>query len=282
MTNAEVIFQTLQWVEAHLREDLSVSAVAKKAGYSLHHFIRLWSGVIGSPPKEYIARRKLSEAARELAAGGRRVTDVAFDYGFKDLETFTRAFRREQGTTPTAVRRGARFPFAESVARPRTAPTDWMGIREAPCIDSIEAFTIVGRSIRVKSETDEVGRLWNKFLERAPTVPRAYVPRQYYQLAWWLEDAEDSIEIMVGIKTTDLSEVPIDLVGKAVPACTCLVFTHRGSMARIGESYRDIYQKWIPSSDRRPAFPFNFERYTDGQSDPYSDSYSMQICVPVQ
>jgi AraC-like DNA-binding protein len=139
-----------------------VPAVAKKAGYSLHHFIRLFSGVIGSPPKEYIARRKLSEAARELAAGGRRVTDVAFDYGFKDLETFTRAFRRELGTTPTAVRRGAMFPFVEAVVRPRAAPSDGTGIREAPVIESMDAFTIVGRSIRVQSETDEVGKLWKK------------------------------------------------------------------------------------------------------------------------
>lgn len=282
MTNAEVIFQTVEWVEAHLREELSVPAVAKKAGYSLHHFIRLFGGVVGSPPKEYIARRKLSEAARELSAGGRRVTDVAFDYGFKDLETFTRAFRRELGTTPTAVRRGASFPFVEAVLRPQAAPTDDTGIREAPAIESIGAFSLVGRSIRVQSETDEVGSLWNKFLERAPGVPRACVPPKYHQLAWWFEDTEDSMEIMVGIKTTDLSEVPIDLIGKAVPACTCLVFTHHGSMAGIGESYRDIYVKWIPQSDRRPALPFNFERYSDGQSDPYSDGYSMQICVPVQ
>ncbi len=282
MTNAEVIFQTVQWVEEHLKEDLPVPAVAGKAGYSLHHFIRLFGGVVGSPPREYIARRKLSEAARELAAGGRRITDVAFDYGFKDLETFTRAFRRELGTTPTEVRRGASFPFCAPVLGPRTLPREGSGIREAPIEERVEPFCLVGRSITVREPTDEVGRLWVKFMERAPTVPRACMPLQLNQLAWWFEDSEDSIEIMVGVRTRDLSEVPVDLVGKTVPACACLVFTHHGSMARIADTYRDIYVKWIPECDRRPTLPFNFERYGEGQEDPYSDGYSMQICVPVQ
>jgi predicted transcriptional regulator YdeE len=74
----------------------------------------------------------------------------------------------------------------------------------------------------------------------------------------------------------------MDCIGKTVPACSCLVFTHNGSMTGIGESYRDIYMKWLPQSDRRPTLPFNFERYFDGQSDPYSEECSMQICVPVQ
>jgi len=281
MTNAEVILRTVEWVEAHLKEELPVPAVARKAGYSLHHFIRLFGGVMGSSPGEYIARRKLSEAARELAAGKRSVTDIAFEYGFKDLETFTRAFKREMGTTPSAVRRGASFTFMEAARGPAPA-AGHAGSLEKPVIERVDAFCLVGRSITVRGPTDEVGKLCITMAARAPTVPRACAPLTLNQLAWWLEDAEDCVEIMIGIRTTDLTEVPIDLMGKTVPACTCMIFTHHGSMARIGDAYRDIYAKWVPQSDRRPTLPFNFERYFAGQDDPFSEDYSMQICVPVE
>ncbi len=280
MTNAEVILQTVRWLEGRLRDQIPVPAAAAKAGYSLYHFIRLFGGVVGLPPGEDIARRKLSEAARELAAGRRRVTDVAFDYGFKDLETFTRAFRRQMGATPSAVRGGAPFPYFPPAAaglaggRPGALPQ--------PAAESMESFCLVGWSIRVFEATDAVGKLWQRFMERAPSIPGVSTPPLFNQLAWWTEDSEESIEIMAGVRVDSLSRVPIDMIGKVVPACGCLVFTHKGSMARVGETYQAIYRDWLPCSEKRPTLPFNFERYPPGSADSYSDSYVMEICVPVR
>ena len=91
VTNAEIVLAVVDWIEERLSEELPVPALAKRAGYSLHHFVRLFHGVVGQPPRDYVLRRRLSEAARELARGKRGVTEVAFDYAFNDLETFTRA-----------------------------------------------------------------------------------------------------------------------------------------------------------------------------------------------
>lgn len=279
MTNAEVVIAVVSWMEGRLREELPVPALAARAGYSLHHFVRLFGGVVGMPPKEYVLRRKLSEAARELSRGRRSVTDVAFEYGFRDLETFTRAFRRELGATPTAVRRGAAFPY--TAARTAWLPDGAFGITEPPVLERSAAFHLAGWSIRIRQETDEVGRLWARFAERAASVPNAVEPLRLRQLASWCEDAEDWIDILAGAEVRDLSGLPVDLVGKSVPACDCLVFTHRGSVRRVGESYRAVYEKWLPASDRKPAYPFNYERYLPDAGDPYADSYAFEICVPV-
>jgi len=115
-TNGDIVREVARRIEGRWAEDLSVPTLAAKAGYSLHHFSRLFAGVLGVTPKEYVLRRRVSEAARELAGGKRRVTDIAFDYGFNDLETFSRAFRRTLGATPSAVRRGAVFPYFPGVA----------------------------------------------------------------------------------------------------------------------------------------------------------------------
>ena len=128
---------------------------------------------------------------------------------------------------------------------------------------------------------DAVGKLWARFIPRAASIPNLPVPPRFRQLATWTEDGEEGIDILTGVEVPDISDLPIDLVGKSVPGCDCLVFTHRGSVARIGESYRSIYERWLPASDRRPALPFNCERYLEGAGDPYAETYVFQICVPV-
>jgi predicted transcriptional regulator YdeE len=78
-----------------------------------------------------------------------------------------------------------------------------------------------------------------------------------------------------------LDELELDLSGKAVPACDCIAFEHRGSAARVSESYRAIYAELLPAMDRKPALPFNFESYYPDAGDPYSDSYRFRICIPL-
>lgn len=64
MTNRDLIFQIVDFIEAQLQEDLSVAELSRRAGYSLYHFFRLSQGVTGYSPKEYIIRRRITEAAK--------------------------------------------------------------------------------------------------------------------------------------------------------------------------------------------------------------------------
>lgn len=277
MDNAEIILETVRWIESRLHEELTVPRIAAKAGYSLHHFTRLFSAVVGVPPKEYVLRRKLSEAARELAGGRARVTDAAFEWGFRDLDSFARAFRREMGGSPSSVRRGASFPYLEPAVRRAPGPP----VDSGPVLERFPAVLLAGWPVRIADSGGEVGRLWARFIPRAASIPRRSRPPRLRQLATWTEDAEDWVDILVAAEMETLDELPLDLVGKAVPECECLAFLHRGSAARIGESYAAIYGSLLPSMDRKPSLPFNFEWYFEDSGDPYSQEYRFKICVPV-
>jgi len=285
MANREVIIETARWFEGQLREKLPVPMAAAKSGYSLHHFVRLFSGVVGMPPKEYIQRRKLSEAGKELAGGKRRVIEVAFDYGYKDHATFTRAFMRAFGQTPSAVRRGANFeylpPFANQFDVLPRKPSPEAPLADRSRLDHFDACLLAGFQIRVAEESGEVGRLWSHFTRRSPSIPRRREPQAFRQLATWTEEAEEWVDILVACEMETLDELPLDLIGRVLPACDCLVFEHRGSVARVGESYRAIYAKILPSMTEKPVLPFNFESYLEGAGDPYSEDYRFSICVPI-
>ena len=60
----------LSWIEEHLTEDWSWDEVAAQANCSLFHFLRMFEVVTGVTAGEYLRRRRLSEAARALAAAG--------------------------------------------------------------------------------------------------------------------------------------------------------------------------------------------------------------------
>jgi AraC family transcriptional regulator len=92
-------------IEAHLREEITMLALARAARYSPWHAARLFKDLTGKSPFEYIRSRRLSEAAASLRGSQRRVLDVALDFVFDSHEGFTRAFARQFGVSPNRFRR---------------------------------------------------------------------------------------------------------------------------------------------------------------------------------
>jgi len=92
----------IDYIEAHLTEELDVHDVAARAYISAFHFQRIFSSLCGMPLGEYIRRRRLTLAAQELSRSRRaRVIDVAMKYGYDSPDSFTRAFRRFHGVVPS-------------------------------------------------------------------------------------------------------------------------------------------------------------------------------------
>ena len=96
------------WLDAHAAEQVDLAGAASVVGLSPFHFLRIFSGVLGVTPHQYLVRARLRQAARLLADGGRSITDVALDVGFADLSNFVRTFHRAAGVSPGDFRRAAR------------------------------------------------------------------------------------------------------------------------------------------------------------------------------
>lgn len=88
--------------------EAALEDLARAAGLSPFHFLRIFARVIGVTPHQYVVRSRLRRAARLLAEGGLKVTEVALEAGFADLSNFVRSFRRAAGTSPREFRRAAR------------------------------------------------------------------------------------------------------------------------------------------------------------------------------
>ena len=101
------ISRAIDYVEDHITEPVDYEEAAKCAYSSSFHFQRVFSVVCGLTLGEYVRFRRLAIAGRELAAENAKVVDIAMKYGYDTPESFSRAFTRFHGCTPTQAKKGA-------------------------------------------------------------------------------------------------------------------------------------------------------------------------------
>ncbi len=93
----------LKYIETHICESLTNKQLAKIAGYSEYHFIRLFKEYTNMTCMHYIWKRRLIKASGDIA-NGFRIIDVAFQYGWHSHSAFTQSFKREFGFSPSLLR----------------------------------------------------------------------------------------------------------------------------------------------------------------------------------
>lgn len=99
----------LEFIENNLTAELSQEDCARHACCSLSGLQKMFRNVFHKSVGDYIARRRLTAAAKELQQREGSVLDIALKYGWGSAEAFTRAFSRVWGMTPTEYRRSWRF-----------------------------------------------------------------------------------------------------------------------------------------------------------------------------
>jgi AraC family transcriptional regulator len=96
--------QVLDYIAAHLDQDVSLAALARTAGMSPHHFAVLFRQRMGTPPHRYVVEQRIERARQLLRDRTRSVLEVALLSGFASQSHFGRVFRRIVGMTPSDYR----------------------------------------------------------------------------------------------------------------------------------------------------------------------------------
>lgn len=91
-------------VQAGLEDDLSLASLASRAGLSPSRLHRVFKAVVGETPKEYVSRLRLERGVFRMLVQDSTLLDIALACGYRNPETFTRAFRRRFGRSPGEYR----------------------------------------------------------------------------------------------------------------------------------------------------------------------------------
>ena len=93
------------YIEEHVADDVPLAALAELARLSPFHFSRSFKHSFGMPPHRYHAHRRIERAKQLLADRKLSVTAIAIAVGFSETSTFSAAFHRLTGQTPSRYRR---------------------------------------------------------------------------------------------------------------------------------------------------------------------------------
>lgn len=94
-----------EFIDEHLAEEISLATLAGLVDLSLFHFARAFKQSFGVPPHRYHMDRRMDRARSLLRRSTLSVTQIGSQIGFRETSSFTRAYRRFAGVTPSNYRR---------------------------------------------------------------------------------------------------------------------------------------------------------------------------------
>lgn len=93
-----------KYVRNNAAEALDREVLADIAGFSVPHFHRIFTDHVGENIARYVRRVRLERAARKLRMGAVDITEVALAAGYRTHASFSKAFKRQFGLTPSQFR----------------------------------------------------------------------------------------------------------------------------------------------------------------------------------
>lgn len=109
MESFYILNNAIQYIEDHLREEITAEDIAVSCGYSISNLKYLFRKVFQYGMMDYVNRRKITQAALRLIKTRETVCSVAFYYGYGSHEVFTRAFYKVWQETPGVFRKKRHF-----------------------------------------------------------------------------------------------------------------------------------------------------------------------------
>ncbi len=114
MEHYEVIEEALLYIEDNLNQPLSLESVSNTFNMSKYYFHRLFSAIIGCSLSQYTLSRRLNTSVKFIQNNSLSLTDIAYQLNFGTPSSFTRAFKKQYGISPSSLRKnGITIPLAD-------------------------------------------------------------------------------------------------------------------------------------------------------------------------
>ena len=281
------IQRAIDYVEAHITEEIDFEEVAKQAYSSSFHFQRVFGILCGFSLGEYIRMRRLSLAG-ELSRGNAKIIDAALKYGYDTPESFSRAFARFHGITPSEARHGGKV----KIFTPLSVKLTFTGGSKMDYrIEKREAFQVVCKRKRVgkpqsANATPDITAMWQEFGADGTMgrliacLPEHPVMKGLLGICFSSELNAKQFPYGIGVEY-DGRPIDDDLEVVTIPAHTYAVFTSKGKMPdAFIETYHRIVTEFFPQSAQYEyAENVEFEVYSSADiSDP---DYQCEIWIAV-
>lgn len=277
----------INYIEDNLDSNLDIDEIAKQSGFSSFYFQRIFSVLCGYSVGQYIRNRRLTAAAADLKNKSTKIIDIALKYGYESPESFTRAFVKFHGITPSEARK-SHSPlksFSRLYVEIHLKGGSVMNYK----IVKKESFKVLEKVSTQDINDDEnkntIPAFWDechkdgtvaKLLSLAKN--RAFIFGICY--GGDLTDKK-TFDYSIAAMCSDDVEIPNGFRVNEIPARTWAVFESNGPMPHaIQETWHKICAEFFPNSNYEPTYEMDIEAYTAG--DMTAPDYKSEIWVPIK
>lgn len=289
----ESLRNAVAYMEAHLCDTVTVEEAAKAAHIPPFYLQKGFKVMTGYSLMEYVRYRRLYLAALEVLAGGERVIDLAYKYGYETPESFTKAFTRFHGVSPMQLKGNAK---AVRIFLPLQIELSvYGGDAMDYTVEKMNGFTVIGLELVCSEEesSQAIPRFWETFWQN------------YCRLLQRLKRPENAVEQAIldcgigefGVCTGEGEkagtyryliagrysggEVPEGMRLFDFPALEWAKFRCIGPMpGAIQAGYERIVKEWLPGN---PEYETALECEVEWYSPEYNGKadYKSEIWIPV-
>jgi len=250
--------KVLAYMETNLDTDLTLTVLSQVAAFSPCHFHRQFSAYTGITASRLVQLLRLQRASRQLVFNpAASIADIAYDAGFANAESFTRAFRKELGQTPSAFRKAPRWESWQVRSPHNNIRTeqDNMQVELIVFPDTpVAALEHHGPERLVYSSTRTFIE-WRQANGIRPDQGATYGVHYSDPLTTLPEDYR--LDLCVSVQGP-VAPNPQGVVSKLIPGGRCARVRHLGSRHHVTAA-EWLYREWLPQSgEQLRDFPMYF------------------------
>jgi len=262
----------IDYIEEHLKEDITLEDISKVTGYSIPHIYRIFGAMVGCSLMTYVRKRRLSNALYDLVTTNRSIIDIAFEYGYESHEAFTRTFKSAYGAPPRQVRKAQTEPIL--FERINLLSNRKGEVTMKPEIIIKDQMTVIGISKYISGIEEKKFELINETREALRNAVDKienrvndlfYAAYDYLPEDMEKEDDDITYTYYYAVEVSEDSKVPDGMVKKTLPQGKYAVFNYDvdkntlNGMVLEESVYDYIDGVWLPESGHELSDQSDYE-----------------------
>ncbi|HYP99887.1 MAG TPA: AraC family transcriptional regulator [Polyangiaceae bacterium] len=259
--------KVLEYIDAHLDEELSLESLSAVAAFSKYHFHRQFSELFELGVHKYVQLVRLRRASRQLAfQSDLRVIDIALESGYESPEAFARAFKKAVGQTPSEFRERPEWipwhttyePLVELRSKHMSRNYS-LGDVEVAYFETTRVAVLEHRGDH-KLLFDSVRKFidWRRQNRLPPKLSATF--NILYDDPYTTPPEQFRFDLCAAISRA-VEPNDVGVVERSIPGGRCARLRYVGSEDGMGEALTFMYAQWLPQSGEEVRdFPLFLQR----------------------
>lgn len=274
------INRVLDYIQENLERSFQLKELSLIGNFSSYHFHRIFTAHLHEPIGVYIKRIRLQKAAQLLQFSKNSVTEISIQIGYETLSSFSDAFSKYFGISPTAYRKNHnQLNLSGKMEMPSKINFDF-----EPEIKILPSKKIAFTRVFGKYNNLNISKSWDALFDFASKNKLMNNKTEFFGISYDNPEITDQNKCQYNACISIDKEIkPQEGIGiKEIQGGKYAIFTYKGDYENFGIVYQLIFKEWLLKSDYELRDSMVFDKYLNTLKDTEPNELLTQIHLPIQ